>query len=241
MARAALGMSFALASRQSVLRTSNCQAWRSCGKIVSDCKRPEETSCWNCKDAVECTKQFFCDSCHTIQPPPDSQNLFEYMGLPVTYRIKDSALKKRFRELQFNLHPDKFAQASEQEKKLSDEHARRLNESYKTLSEPLLRAKYLLKILGGEETNGLDLDESSLLEMMEWRERVAEMSTSTELRAEAEAVQKEIDVLLGELDKLFERKDLDAVRVNITKLSYLYSLSKQIDDRLETMRISEVE
>ncbi|VDL70407.1 unnamed protein product [Nippostrongylus brasiliensis] len=122
--KAALGMSFALASRQSVLRTSNCQAWRSCGKIVSDCKRPEETSCWNCKDAVECTKQFFCDSC-------------------------------RFRELQFNLHPDKFAQASEQEKKLSDEHARRLNESYKTLSEPLLRAKYLLKILGGEETNGI--------------------------------------------------------------------------------------
>nr|CDJ88136.1 Heat shock protein DnaJ and Heat shock cognate protein B domain containing protein [Haemonchus contortus] len=232
MARAALEISLSIASRTAVLRSS-CQAWRSCGKIVSDCSRPQETNCWNCSDAVQCTKQFFCNHCHSIQPPSETQNLFEYLGLPVSFEIEDSLLKKRFRELQFQLHPDKFARASDHEKEISDEHSRKLNESYKTLSEPLLRAKYLLKILGESDGTGKDLDPLSLMEMMERNERVAEMSKTEELTAEKDTVQKEIDGIMTELGKCFAKKDFEGVRTNITKLSYLYSLRSSIDKRLE--------
>ncbi|VDP51637.1 unnamed protein product [Heligmosomoides polygyrus] len=168
---------------------------------------------------------------------PETQNLFEYMGLPVSFNIEDSLLKKRFRELQFKLHPDRFARASEHEKELSDEHSRRLNESYKTLSEPLHRAKYLLKILGDTDIadKEKDLDESSLMEMMDWHERIAEMTTKRELTAENEKLQEEIDGLLAQLGRLFEDKNLDGVRETITRLSYLYSVRKLIDQRKEAM------
>ncbi|PIO67394.1 co-chaperone protein HscB family protein, partial [Teladorsagia circumcincta] len=117
------------------------------------------------------------------------------LGVSLSLASRSSML--RFHEMQSKLHPDKFAQATEHEKEISDEHSRRLNESYKTLSEPLLRAKYLLKILGETDASGRDLDPSSLMEMMEWNERVAEMSSADELTAEKDIVQKQIDNILA--------------------------------------------
>ncbi|VDK84184.1 unnamed protein product [Cylicostephanus goldi] len=181
--------------------------------------------------------QFIAFTGHSIQPPLPSQNMFEYLGLPVSFEIEDSTLKKscRFRELQATVHPDKFTQASKHEREISDEHSRRLNESYKTLSEPFLRAKYLLKILGEKETKGKDLDPASLMEMMEWNEKVSEMTSEGELSAEKEIVQKEIDGIMKELGKQFADKSLDGVRTNITRLSYLYSLRTAINKKLEDL------
>ncbi|EYB88654.1 hypothetical protein Y032_0243g3481 [Ancylostoma ceylanicum] len=62
MARPAIGLSLSLGPRSSILRAA-CQPLRSCGKIVSNCSRPEETNCWHCRDAVNCTKKFFCERC----------------------------------------------------------------------------------------------------------------------------------------------------------------------------------
>ncbi|KAJ1373870.1 hypothetical protein KIN20_036399 [Parelaphostrongylus tenuis] len=231
MARATLGVSLPLAMRYA-LRSP--QGVRLCGKIVSNCSRPEEKSCWNCTDAVNCTKQFFCDSCHAIQPPAEAQNLFEYMGIPVSFDIEESALKKRFRELQSKLHPDKFVHASEHEREISDEHSRKLNESYETLRNPYLRAKYLLKILR-EEKKCQDLDGDSLLGMMEWNEKVAEMENEEDLSEEMKKLQGEIDTLLIELKKHFTAKNIEEVCPTITKLSYLYSLRSFIEKRMENI------
>uniref|UniRef100_A0A0K0DMN1 J domain-containing protein n=1 Tax=Angiostrongylus cantonensis TaxID=6313 RepID=A0A0K0DMN1_ANGCA len=202
---------------------SSSQGSRSCGKILSNCGRPQETNCWNCTDAVKC---------HTIQPPVETQNLFEYIGIPVSFDIEESVLKKRFRELQSKLHPDKFVRASEHEKEISDEHSRKLNESYKILLDPYLRAKYLLKILGNEEGY---LDNDSLLEMVEWNEKVADVEDEEELSEEKRKLQKEIDILLARLKELFAEKNIKEVCSAITRLSYLYSLRSFIDKRMESM------
>ncbi|VDM79012.1 unnamed protein product [Strongylus vulgaris] len=73
------------------------------------------------------------------------------------------------------------------------------------------------------------------MEMMEWNERVSEMSKEDELKAEKEVVQKEIDVIMKELGKQFADKSLDGVRANITRLSYLYSLRTSINKKLEDL------
>ncbi|HXK57292.1 MAG TPA: hypothetical protein PLZ16_11665 [Gammaproteobacteria bacterium] len=48
-----------------------------------------------------------------------SKNYFELFGLPVGYIIDKVQLAERYRELQRVVHPDRFANASEQEKRLS--------------------------------------------------------------------------------------------------------------------------
>uniref|UniRef100_A0A1I7XRH3 J domain-containing protein n=1 Tax=Heterorhabditis bacteriophora TaxID=37862 RepID=A0A1I7XRH3_HETBA len=98
------------------------------------------------KRLLTCCK--FCSISHRIQPSGNHKNMFEYIGVPVSFNIDESILKKKFRDLQSQLHPDKFAQTSEFERNISEEHSRHLNQAYKILSDPFERAKYLLKILG---------------------------------------------------------------------------------------------
>ena len=60
--------------------------------------------------------------------------------------------RSSYRELSLQLHPDRFAQADAQERRLSLEQTTALNEAYKTLKDPVRRAFYLLKL------HGVDLD-----------------------------------------------------------------------------------
>ncbi|PAV74646.1 hypothetical protein WR25_25646 [Diploscapter pachys] len=185
---------------------------RFCGKkIIDNCGR-DEASCWKCNNMVNCTKEFFCGKCHTVQPPATSSNYLEYLGLPTQFNISETDLKKRFRDRQFLLHPDKFVNSPESEKNLSDEHSRMLNAAYKTLSEPFQRAKYLMEILSGEkvdeEKSKLDLDPDELMEMMEWNEKVADLDSKDQLEEELQTVQTSIDKELASLGKAFnERND----------------------------------
>ncbi len=71
---------------------------------------------------------------------------FTLMGLPRAFRIDTAALDKRYRELQAEVHPDRFAHAGDAEKRLSLQWATKVNEAYQTLKKPLPRAKYLLHL-----------------------------------------------------------------------------------------------
>lgn len=85
-------------------------------------------------------------------------------------------LDTRYRTLQRNLHPDKFAQGTDAEKRWSMQAAGFVNEAYQTLSKPLKRAAYLLSL------NGISVDEETdtqmspmfLMEQMELREAIEE-------------------------------------------------------------------
>jgi hypothetical protein len=56
--------------------------------------------------------------CHcpkrVIQPVPSSKSAFEVLGLPPTFKVDLAKLSLKFRELQRHMHPDKFANASDQ-------------------------------------------------------------------------------------------------------------------------------
>ena len=82
-----------------------------------------------------------------------SSSFFALFDLPVSFDVDLDELSARFREAQRAVHPDKFASASEAERRLSVQLATRLNEAYRTLKDPLLRGRYLL------EQRGVDLDD----------------------------------------------------------------------------------
>ena len=77
-----------------------------------------------------------------------SRDHFALFGLPVSYKLDAARLDQAYRDLQSEVHPDKFAQAGEAEQRLSMHWATRVNEAYQTLKRPFERADYLLRLQG---------------------------------------------------------------------------------------------
>src|SRR3954470_12715667 len=116
---------------------------------------------------------------------PDFQrNHFELLGLPVAYTVDSTRLERCYRDLQTRVHPDKFAAATEAERRVAMQWATRANEAYRTLRDPLGRARYLLQLKGfdtGEESNTA-MPPDFLMQQMEWREVVADARAAGDAR-----------------------------------------------------------
>jgi molecular chaperone HscB len=115
-------------------------------------------------------------------------NHFDLFGLPPRYALDASRLERGYRDLQSRVHPDRFAASPEAERRVAMQWAARANEAYRTLRDPIGRARYLLSLKGydtGEETNTA-MPPDFLMQQMEWREAVAqarEASDAPELRS----------------------------------------------------------
>jgi molecular chaperone HscB len=81
----------------------------------------------------------------TISAQGDHFSLF---GLPRKLWIEMSALEKKFLELSWKLHPDKFVNASADEQELSLKGSSELNDAYRVLRDPVARVEYLLQLEG---------------------------------------------------------------------------------------------
>jgi molecular chaperone HscB len=133
-------------------------------------------------------------------------------------------LRKEFLQLQASAHPDRHP---EERKAYAQALSARINEAYKTLSSPLLRAQYLLS-LRGDHSHSDDAtqlgdgkgDQELLLEVLELRERIEDAETE----AEVEGMRAENEERLAEsvkaLEEAFARDDLEAARREAVRLRY---------------------
>jgi len=104
------------------------------------------------------------------------QSHFALFGLPARYAIDPEQLSRNYRQLQSEVHPDRFAAATPAERMRSMQWATHINEAYQTLKSPVARARYLLHLQGvdtQEDTNtAMPMD--FLMQQMEWREAIEE-------------------------------------------------------------------
>ena len=77
-----------------------------------------------------------------------SESHFQIFGVPEEFEMDLVALEERYRELQSEVHPDRFAGASQAEQRVSMQLSTRVNEAYQTLKSPLERAGYILQLKG---------------------------------------------------------------------------------------------
>lgn len=100
---------------------------------------------------------------------------FELFDLPPSFEVDTGLLEVRFRELQRNLHPDRFVNAGDRERLLSVQQAAWINEGYRTLKDPLLRGRYLLELAGYafDDEHHTTRDATFLMEQMELREALS--------------------------------------------------------------------
>ena len=79
-------------------------------------------------------------------------------------------LEQRHRDLSRTLHPDRFVHAPAGERRLALERAMAVNDAFRTMRDPLLRADALLALAGQPVEEGHRADPALLMEVMELRE-----------------------------------------------------------------------
>jgi molecular chaperone HscB len=75
-------------------------------------------------------------------------NDFELFGLPQQFAQDRAAIDLRWKELQREAHPDKFAAQGAAAQRVAMQWSVRINEAYQRLKDPLRRAAYLCELSG---------------------------------------------------------------------------------------------
>ncbi len=161
---------------------------------------------------------------------------FELFGLPQSFDVDQERLDRNYRELQRNVHPDRFVNASDQERRISMQQATQINEGYRVLKDPLMRGRYLLELDGREhddERNTIS-DTEFLTEQMELREALADVRGSEDvfsgLGRIMDRIAADIDRLVGTLQVQFGKADtdsLDAAADTLTKMQFFRRLQEE--------------
>lgn len=169
------------------------------------------------------------------------QDFFGLFGLPPSFRLDETRLERAYRDVQAQVHPDRYAHLSDTEKRISMQWSTRVNEAYRTLKAPLARACYILQRQGIDpafETNTA-MTPAFLLEQMEWREAVAdarEAGDAAALEALEQRVRHQAKGLVGDLaSALDERQAFEEAGDLVRRMKFLDKLRHEIDDALEAM------
>jgi molecular chaperone HscB len=123
-----------------------------------------------------------------VQPPDRAADHFRVFGLPRKFDLDVADLERRYKDMTKVLHPDRFARADGRARRASLERSVQLNLAWRTLSQPVARAEYLLSLEGievggsaGSKDSGQaddratqPVDTALLIEVMDLREAMAE-------------------------------------------------------------------
>src|SRR6202521_5948394 len=126
-----------------------------------------------------------------VRQQGDHFSLFE---VPRKLWIEMSALEKKFLELSWKLHPDKFVNASPEEQELSLKRSSELNDAYRVLRDPVGRVEYLLELEGMRKEG-----EHKQQAPPELLEEVFELNESLDELREARSAGANLDALAAKL------------------------------------------
>lgn len=163
-------------------------------------------------------------------------NDFVLFDLPLRYAQQRSELDARWKALQAEVHPDRFAAEGGAAQRVAMQWAIRVNEAYQRLKDPLKRAAYLCELHGtpiSAETN-TGMPAAFLMQQMEWREALDEASTLPAIEALADEVAARQRSLHAELAQLIdERQDWAAAAAQVRALMFVARFAADVDRRLE--------
>jgi len=138
-------------------------------------------------------------------------------------------LRKEFLQLQAKAHPDRHQGVN---KARAEGASARINEAYKTLQDPLLRAQYLLALRGvnvaEDETAKIDNPEL-LMEVLETREEIEAVEDEKELRPLKEHNDSRIEESEKSLDAAFRADDIKTAEQEAVKLRYWINIKESLE------------
>ena len=163
---------------------------------------------------------------------------FELFDTEPRFAFDRVALDARWRALQAEVHPDRFAVEGAAAQRVAMQWAVRVNEAYQRLKDPLRRAAYLCELNGApvNAENNTAMPTRFLVQQMEWRESLDEASALPAVKALADAVAAHRSKALSDLQAtLDDEHDFAAAAQLVRALMFVERFASDVDQRLEAL------
>lgn len=170
-----------------------------------------------------------------------NRNHFALFGITPAFAIDAQALDRAYRDLQAEIHPDRFAHAGEADQRLAVQWATRANEAYQALKQPFARACYLLTLQGIDAMapGHAPLPMAFLEHQMEGREALADAVATADVDALdrlEKTTRAEADRLLAQVaDLLDSRHDYAAAAEVLRQYRFLEKFLADIGHAYDEM------
>jgi molecular chaperone HscB len=163
---------------------------------------------------------------------------FTLMGLPRQFAQDRAALDARWKTLQGEVHPDRFAAEGAAAQRVAMQWAVRVNEAYQRLKDPQRRAAYLCELHGApvQAEDNTAMPAAFLMQQMEWREALDEASGTQALERIAGEVAAHRKTMIASLATLLDTQhDYPGASAQVRALMFIDRFAADVDQRLEAL------
>lgn len=163
---------------------------------------------------------------------------FELFGLPQQFTQDRAVIDVRWKDLQREAHPDKFAAQGNAAQRVAMQWSVRINEAYQRLKDPLRRAAYLCELHGTpvNAENNTAMPAEFLMQQMEWRETLDDAQDMAALDALNDEVARSRNALLQRCEQLLDQnKDYPGAVAQVRALMFIERFARDIEARYEMM------
>ncbi len=163
---------------------------------------------------------------------------FELFGLPEQFAQDRAAIDARWKDLQREAHPDKFAAQGPAAQRIAMQWSVRINEAYRRLKDPLRRAGYLCELRGAaiNAENNTAMPADFLMEQMAWREALDEAQGEADLDALDAQLRSARTQVLQRIEHLLdEQNDSAAAAQQVRSLMFVERFGLDVQARFEQL------
>jgi molecular chaperone HscB len=167
-----------------------------------------------------------------------TDNDFQLFGLPEQQAQERADVDARWKSLQAEVHPDRFASEGAAAQRVAMQWAMRVNEAHQRLRDPLKRAAYLCELRGApvQAENNTAMPTAFLMQQMEWREALDDADGEAALTTlDDEAAQAEATALTTVQRLLDDTHDAAAAASQVRALMFIRRFRADIDQRLAAL------
>ena len=161
---------------------------------------------------------------------------FELFDIPAQFAQDRSVLDAKWKDLQREAHPDKFAAQGVAAQRIAMQWSVRINEAYNRLKDPLKRATYLCELNGApiEAHTNTAMPPAFMMMQIEWREALEEAETSEELEEIEHKTVNYKREQLSKIEQLIDLKhDYPAAANEVRALMFVARFVGEIEARLD--------
>ncbi len=166
-------------------------------------------------------------------------NDFELFGLTQKFSQNSAAIDARWKELQREAHPDKFAAQGAAAQRVAMQWSVRINEAYQRLKDPLKRASYLCELNGKpvNAENNTAMPASFLMQQIEWREALEEAKTAENMHEISLQTNEYVREQLLKIEHAIDdQKNFELAVEHVRALMFVERFASEVDARLDQLQ-----